>query len=283
MPAVWDPMSLPNQAPNCLPVYISIYIYMSQTLVVITLCLSSFSTQSLTEIVYPIRLISILYFLRVVAYCSYKVNSTTKQFNFSHRKSSFETITMSVTTNSAHLRTPGTVGMHDSRPRSACIDDLGLRVRHVASAEGFPPGHCLSFSGTMERTNLDFCNTLADFSDTLRRLNDQQKATLFWQRMYEGLRDDYRNLDQRYEAITGKNLMMSIEIAKMDDLIKILGEKIRGREVESIEIAKMDDLIKILEEKIRGIEVEMASRSLTTFMRRDDTENASDPGELGGN
>lgn len=77
--------------------------------------------------------------------------------------------------------------------------------------------------------------------------------------MYEGLRDDYRNLDQRYEAITGKNLMMSIEIAKMDDLIKIL------------------------EEKIRGIEVEMASRSLTTFMRRDDTENANDPGELGGN
>ncbi|KAH8654810.1 hypothetical protein BGZ61DRAFT_467329 [Ilyonectria robusta] len=107
-----------------------------------------------------------------------------------------------------------------------------MQVQHVASAEGFPPGHCLSVSGTLERTNLDFRNTLADFSDTLRRLNDQQKATLFWQGMYEGLCDDYRNLDQRYEAITGKNLMMSIEIAKMDDLIKILEDKVRGIEVK---------------------------------------------------
>lgn len=88
----------------------------------------------------------------------------------------------------------------------------------------------------MERSNVDFSRTLANFSDTLRRQNDDQKAAIFWQGKYDILYNEFINSDyrwtERYEDVAGKNLMMCIEITKKDEVIKAHEERIKILETE---------------------------------------------------
>ncbi|KAK3933979.1 hypothetical protein QBC46DRAFT_348093 [Diplogelasinospora grovesii] len=103
-------------------------------------------------------------------------------------------------------------------------------TRAPAPAEVVPLGYYLLLSEKLGRMNVDFSQTLAGYSDTLRRLHDQQSETSFWRERYNRLYDDYANLDERFQDAAGRNLGMSVDIAKKDGIIEALEKKICGLE-----------------------------------------------------
>ena len=128
------------------------------------------------------------------------------------------------------------------------VDGSGGHFRQFGQADGQPPGLWSQATGTLERVNIDFSNTLSDFAGVLKRQFELQNLTAYWKAMYERLYDDYRNLDDRYEDVSATHVQMSIELTKRDEAIQ-----------------RKDELIAALEAEIHRLQLETAGQRLVAL------------------
>ena len=101
----------------------------------------------------------------------------------------------------------------------------------------------LQMPGLLEKMNVDFSNTLSDFSGALRRLSEQQNLASYWKDMYDRLHNDYKKLEETVRQ-------MNFAVAQRD---KMSQEK--------------DEAIARLQSEVNVLQMEMAGQSLSALAR----------------